>query len=147
MGQGNGDRVRRVVRLGDRLHMKQHLHHLLNLLLLGPAPAHDGLFDLHGRIFVKLIRILGAGGDAHAPGRAHVQRGGHVFGEKQLLKGDLLRLKALEQRPHVLADLLQPLREALIGRGQDATVLDQALPSGLRVDHAPAQRGQTGVDA
>ena len=37
MGQGHGQRVRRVVGAGDVLHIQQHLHHLLHLVLVRAA--------------------------------------------------------------------------------------------------------------
>ena len=147
MGDGAGHRVRRVVGLGNLPDAQQHPHHHLHLMLIRAAVTDDGLLDLHRRVFKQVIRVFLTGDQRHAARAADLYARRHVFGEKKLLERDFVGLEGFQQAAHARVDAAQARGEGVARIGNQRAVLHQLLPIAVRLNHAPAHRRQTGVDA
>ena len=147
VAQGDGDGVGGVIGLGHGLQMQQPPGHVLDLMLGGVAIAHHGLLDLHGLILKNRHPGLPDGQKNNAPALGHVDAGGDVMSEKQLLNGHGFRLGGLEQLGHVVVDHFQPPGEIRIGRGGDGAAVEQPVLPPLGVDKAEARDAVTGVDS
>ena len=79
MAQG----IRRIVRLRNVVQAKQHLDHLLDLVLIRPAIARHRLLDIDRIVFIERDVILGQVQHDHAAGFALPRRGFHVLLKKK----------------------------------------------------------------
>ena len=85
------------------------LHHLLHLLLVGPAPAGDGVLHLVRRVLHDLAPRGRGLGERQPAGLADAHRRAHVDLEEDLLDGDGVGLELGDQRGQLAAQGGQPL--------------------------------------
>ena len=116
-------------------------------MLVRAAVADDRLLDLHRRIFKQFIRIGLAGDQSHAARAADLYACRHVFGEKQFLKRNFVRLEGLQEPLHAGVNAPQTRGKGVARIGNQRAVLHQLFPVAVRLDHAPAHCRQTGVNA
>ena len=64
MTNGDGDGICGIIRLGDKIEVEEHAHHLLHLVLVGAAIAGNRLLDLVRRV---LHDLAPGGGFVFAP--------------------------------------------------------------------------------
>ena len=119
MAQRQGCGIGGVGRLRQAGQLEAGLHHLLHLLLAGPAVAGDGILDLVGRVLNDLApgrRRLAQRQPARLPD-AH--RGADVDLEEHLLDSDHVGPELLEQVDQLGSQGGEPLRQRIGGRGAD----------------------------
>ncbi len=146
MAEGDGQRIGGIIGARNGLEAQQCTGHLHNLHLLGAAIADHRLLDLQRCILINRDILLGAGQQDHAAGMAHLNAGGDIGIEKQLLNSYSIGLKGLQQGIHILIDLRQPLRKGRTGRGCNGTMAKILIFAPVMVDHAVTNSAISGVN-
>jgi hypothetical protein len=85
--RGHRESVRRIVGPGDLPDIENLLHHLLHLLLRGPAVPGNGLLYLGRRVFLVADIAYFQGEDDRANGLGHIHGSGRVVLEKKFFEG------------------------------------------------------------
>ena len=146
VADGKGQRVGRVVRARHRLEPQQVARHVHHLTLFGQTVPHDGLLDLHGRVFIdRQLHLLNRAEDDAAAMR-HGDAGRDILAEKQFLDRNLVGLHVPQELLHLRLDLQQARRQREARRGGDGTVALHAQVGSLRVHDAEADRRDAGVN-
>ena len=112
MAEGNAQGVG-LVQPHLALQAENQAHHVLHLLLLGRAAAHQGLLDLARAVFVDGQLQGDGGGNGGTPGMAQLEGGRGVLGDEDLLDGDLVRPLLVDQGAYALEDLAQTAVEVV----------------------------------
>ena len=140
-------RIRRIVGLRDLFEPQQPPGHLHHLGLVRLAEAGDGAFHLHGGVFIGGYPVLLQRQHGDPPCLRHVDGGGLVALEIQLLDRCRLRMIPLQQHRHIVVDDLQPPVEGDPRLRGDRTEIQRQIPSPLKADDPPAHDGIAGVNA
>ena len=139
-------RVRRVVRSGYLLQVKQNPDHLLNLFLLGLAVACDGQLDLHGCVFVDGNTRAGGGDNRDTTRLGRTDGSGGVAAEKQLFHDKAISPMTAVQFSQGLVNGQQTFGEGGGGICLDDAVIEHLEPFVLIPDHTEACDGITGIN-
>ena len=107
MAESQSHSIRRVIRLGRGLQIAQAAHHVHHLFLLRPTVTDDRLLDLKRRIFKNTNSGLLTCQQDHASAVRDGDSGRDVSIEKQFFNRNRIRLKRIQQLPHILIDLIQ----------------------------------------
>ncbi|MNY35116.1 hypothetical protein D3C86_1695010 [compost metagenome] len=148
MGEGEGERVGRVVGPGDALEPEHVPDHLLDFGLLGAAVPRDGQLDLHGGVLGDAAAGLLAGEQDHPAGLGHADDGGDVAEGEELLDDHHARPVRGDQLRDVVVDDAQALGHGQLAAGGDDAACDQGTAVVVvHVDDAVAHGGGPRVDS
>ena len=148
MAQRQRRGVGRIGRLRQRGQTEPHLHHLLHLLLVGPAPAGDGIFHLVRRVLHHLASGDRRLGERQPARLADAHRRAHVDLEEHLLDRHRVGRELGDQRLELEPQRGEPLRQRIGRRRADHPERDRPDGAGAAaVDDGVAAAREAGVDA
>ena len=147
MADGKGQRVGRVVRARHRLEPQQVARHVHHLTLFGQTVPHDGLLDLHGRVFIEFLRVARGGHQRRAARLTHGDARRYILGEEQFFESDLIGLVNREKLLHARVNRKQSRRHRRLCLGRQRAILHQAMAGAIRFNHAIAHNRQPRIDA
>jgi len=85
VADSQGHAVCGIIGGGRNLELEDHPHHLLHLLLLGPAVANHRLLDLHRRVLKDVEATVSGSQHRYAACLADADCSVHVLAEEQFL--------------------------------------------------------------
>jgi FHA domain len=147
MADGDREGVSGVRRRRLGLQPKDRLHHLLHLLLLGPAIAADHLLDAGRRILSALDAGV-RGRDHDGPARpSDGECGAGVDADEGFLEDDGIRPVRVDERDDRVEDRLQALLGSFSGLCFPPPVVDGPETPVALVDDAEPARSRPWIDA
>src|ERR1051325_5174844 len=140
MTDGVGERIRRIMRLGNALKREEHAHHLLNLMLVDIAVTDDRLLDESRAVFMNLQACSLGYEQSDAAHLPELERDLHIRRVEGFLDRAHIRLKARYQSLQPVADFQKPQRESLARRSLDRAVFDETVTAAIAFDDTPPRR-------
>ena len=147
MGQGDRERVRRVVGLWDALQSQKARDHELHLLLVRLAVAGNRLLDLHGRVLEEVAALVARDEQDDTSRLRDVDAGRDVLGEEQFLDRDAVGLVLVEKVVEPVIDHMKARRNVFALGGLDLAVVDDGDLAAVGVDDAVAEIGKPRIYA
>ena len=129
------------------LHAEHPPDHETDLLLVGPADAHQRFFDHRGFV-VPHRQIIGrTGRNGRTASLTELERGRRVLGGKNLFHGRFVRFQTTEHPMHFLKDDPEPGSELSVKRRADDPAIHKLEHAGHFAHHSPPRIPGTGIDA
>lgn len=124
-----------------------HLDHLLNLGLVGATPAGDGVLHLIRCVLHHLATERGRLGQGQSAGLANAHRRAHVDLEEDLLDGDDIGPKLLQQGHDLCTECGEPLWQGIrLRRAQNTERHRLGRTRTSAIEHGISTPGEAGVD-
>jgi hypothetical protein len=135
MANRDSERIGRIVRRRSTIQAEQQLDHVLNLVLLGAAVAHDRALDLGRCVFDDRAAVLDRGEHRNATGVAEPQRAPGIGRVEDAFNRDAIRARHGQQRRELGMDVRKALRQ--VHRwDRDRTARHEMMPAPVRLDAA-----------
>jgi hypothetical protein len=147
MADRHGQRIRRVVRRWCRTQTKQQLHHLTDLLFLGPAVADNRAFDLSRRVLDDVATRFDRGEHRDTAGVTELERTADVRRMKQVFNRNTVRAIGRQQRRKLGVDSRETIGKCVARTRSDGATGQEHVPASIRLHATVAGALGAGIDA
>ena len=144
MTQGHRQCICRII-LNRAFNTQQQAHHVLNLRLVGPAAANDGLLDRAWAVFCDWYLAGYRRTNRRATGLAKFDRRGSVMRNENGFDRRLVRFVFFDQLLQLGKNNTQPLCK-LARSGLDSAVVNRGYPVTVNLDNTYAGYSRTGIN-
>ena len=146
MADRHGERIRGVVRRGNRVETEQQLDHLLNLVLFRAAEPDHRSLDFCRRVFDDRKAGLRCRQQRNAPRMSELQRTADIARVEDGFHGDTIRPVPCEQRDEIRVDELEFVGKCRTGGRRNRSADDEVVAAALYVDAAVPGALGAGID-